>query len=163
MDEFDALIINDFQLSHIWVSVILTVRFVFIALGDILAPVVEEKISSIRQIFLFEGLACILLLMFTIFWNQYALLIFGLALMVMAITEILLVNALQNEMKEEGRATVMSFCGVGQNVVMCGFSLVYAFLTEIFTLQQVYIIISICGIAGGLSFYLFFKIMRSRT
>jgi len=154
LDEFDALIINDLGLSNIWVSAILTVRFGFIALGDILAPLVQKKISSIKQIFIFNGLGCAFLTVFAVIWNQYVILIFGLAFMVMAITEILLVNALQGEIKEEGRATVMSFYGVGQNVAMICFSLIYALLAGVFTLQQVYIIISIYGIVGGLVFYL---------
>ena len=158
LDEFDALIINDFALSKIWVSVILTVRFVFIALGDILAPVVQKKISSIKKLFLYNGLACIFLAAFAAIWNQYAILFFGLSFMIMAITEILLVNALQNEIKEEGRATVMSFYSVGQNAAMVCFSLVYALLAGIFTLQQVYLIISVYGVIGGLGFYLLFKI-----
>lgn len=163
LDEFDALIINDFQLSNIWVSVILTVRFAFIALGDILAPMVQKKISSIRQIFLLGGLACVVLTVFALIWNQYVILVFGLAFMLMAITEILLVNALQNEIKEEGRATVMSFYGIGQNIGMICLGLVYALLAGIFTLQQVYLIISIYGIVGGLGFYLLFRTIRFRT
>lgn len=161
LDEFDALIIRDFQMSNIWVSVILTVRFVSIALGDILAPIVQKRIASFKQIFLFNVLACIFLIVFAICWSQYALLSFGIALMVMAITEIFLVNALQNEIKEEGRATVMSFYGAGQNMVMIIFSLVYAGLAGIFSLQKVYIIISIYGIVGGLSLFLLLSIMRS--
>jgi len=157
LDEFDSLIINDFQLSKIWVSVILAVRFVFIALGDILAPLVQKKISSIRQIFLLNGLACTFLTIFAVIWNQYAIAIFGFAFLVMAIAEILLVNALQKEIVEEGRATVMSLFSVGQNVVMICFSSVYALLAGIFTLQQVYIIISVYGIIGGLSFFLLSK------
>lgn len=153
MDEFDALIVHDFSLSNIWVSVILAVRFVFIALGDILAPFLQKKITSLRQIFLFNGFACFFLVIFNLFWHQYALWILGLGLMIMAISEILLVDALQNKIKEEGRATVMSFYGMGQNVVMICFSLVYALLAGIFTLQQVYIIISVYGILGGVSFY----------
>jgi len=69
---------------------------------------------------------------------------------------------LQNEIKEEGRATVMSFYGIGQNVVMICFSLVYALLAGIFTLQQVYMIISVYGIAGGLVFYVLFKIIKRK-
>jgi len=163
LDEFDALIINDFGLSNIWVSVILTVRFAFIALGDILAPMVQKKVSSIKQIFLLSGLACVFLAIFALVWNWYVILIFGLASMVMAIGEILLVNILQTEIKEEGRATVMSFYSVGQNIAMICFSLVYALLAGIFTLQQVYIIISVYGIVGGLSFYLLFKTIKIRT
>ncbi len=160
MDEFDALIVNDFKLSNIWVSVILGVRFIFIALGDILAPIVKKRITSVKQIFLFNGLACIFLVMFTLFWHQYALFILGIGLMAMAISEILLVDALQNRINEEGRATVMSFYGMGQNVVMICFSLVFALLTGLFTLQQVYMIISVYGILGGISFFLCFRIMR---
>ncbi len=95
LDEFDALIIIDFQLSEIWVSAILTVRFVFIALGNILAPMVQKKISSIRQIFLLNALACIFLIIFSVIWNHYVIPIFALSFMLMAITEILFVNALQ--------------------------------------------------------------------
>lgn len=160
MDEFDALIVHDFSLSNIWVSVILAVRFVFIALGDILAPILQKKITTLRQIFLFNGLACFFLVIFTLFWHQHVLWILGLGLMIMAISEILLVDALQNKIKEEGRATVMSFYGMGQNVVMIFFSLVYALLAGIFTLQQVYIIISVYGILGGVSFYFCLRIMR---
>jgi len=160
LDEFDAIIINDFQLSNIWVSVILTVRFAFVALGDILAPAVQKKISSIRQIFLLNSLACALLTVFALVWNQFAIPMFGLAFMLMAVTEILLVNALQDEIKEEGRATVMSFYSIGQNMAMICLSLVYALLAGIFTLQQVYLIISIYGIAGGVGFYLLSKTVR---
>ena len=163
LDEFDAIIINDFGLGNIWVSVILTVRFAFIALGDILAPMVGKKIASIKQIFLLNGLACVLLTVFALVWNQFAIPIFGLASMVMAITEILLVNALQEEIKEEGRATVMSFYSVGQNIAMICFTLIYALLAGIFTLQQVYLMIAIYGIVGGLGFYLLFRAIKIRT
>ena len=158
LDEFDALIIIDWELHYVWVSIILTVRFAFIALGDILAPIVQKKISSISRIFLLNVLACALLAVFSVIWSRYAILLFGLAFMLMAITEILLVNALQNEIKEEGRATVMSFYGVGQNLGMISLGLIYALLAGIFSLQQVYIIISIYGIIGGLGFVLWAKI-----
>lgn len=161
LDEFDALIINDFGLSHIWISVIFVVRFAFIALGDILAPIVQKKVTAIKQVFILNGLACVMLITFAVIWNQFAILIFGLACMVMAIAEILLVNALQNEIKEEGRATVMSFYSVGQNIAMICFSLVYALLAGLFTLQFVYVVISIYGIAGGLSFYLLSKVKKN--
>ena len=163
LDEFDALIINDWERSNIWVSAILTIRFVFVALGDILAPLVQKKISSMKQLFLLGGLACMLLLSFSLLWNQYALLLFGLSFLVMTVTEILLVNTLQNEIKEEGRATTMSFYGIGQNVAMICFSVIYALLAGIFTLQQVYLILAIYGIVGGLGFSLLFQIMRVKT
>ena len=163
LDEFDALIIIDWELHYVWVSVILTVRFAFVALGDLLAPTVQKKISSIKQIFLLGGLACTFLTVFAVLWNQYALLAFGLSFMVMAITEVLLVNTLQNEIREEGRATVMSFYGVGQNVAMICLGLVYALLAGIFTLQQVYIMISIYGIVGGIGFALLAGVMKIRV
>ena len=74
--------------------------------------------------------------------------------MLMAITQILLVDALQKEIKEEGRATVMSFFGVGQNLAMIILSLVFAALLRIISLQQVYILVAIYGIVGGLIFCL---------
>lgn len=157
LDEFDALIINDLQLDHIWVSVILTVRFVFIALGDILAPHLQKRISSLRTVFLLNGAACMLLVVFALFWSWLAFPVFGLALMVMAIAEILIIQVIQKEIKEEGRATVMSFYGVGQNLVMIGFCLIYAVLTGAFGLQQIYLILSVYGMAGGLSCWLLFN------
>ncbi|MCL2664303.1 MAG: MFS transporter [Defluviitaleaceae bacterium] len=160
LDEFDALIVADFGLSYTWVSVILTVRFVFIAIGDLIAPYMQKKIKSVKQIFLLNGLSCALLLVFAFFWNQYALLIFGFAFMFMAVSEILLVNALQNEIKEEGRATVMSFCDVGQNVGMICLSMVYAVVARLFPLQYMYVFVSVYGIAGGLAFYFFTKLAK---
>lgn len=155
LDEFDALIINDFELNRVWVSVIMTVRFAFIAFGDLLAPIVQKKISSVNQIFLINVFACVILAVFGLLWNKYAILIFGLSFMIMTASEILLINVLQDEIKEEGRATVMSFYSVGQNIAMICFSLIYALLAGIFTLQHVYIIIAVFGILGGLIFSIF--------
>ena len=160
LDEFDALIINDFQLDNIWVSVILTVRFVFVALGNLLATKVQKLVSSINRIFLLNGLACAVLALFAIFWNRYAIPIFGISFMFMAITEVLLVTNMQNEIKEEGRATVMSFYSIGQSIAMICFSMTYALLAGIFTLQQTYIIISAYGIAGALCFCVLLKKCR---
>lgn len=157
MDEFDALIISDLGLSNVWVSIILTVRFVFTALGGVIAPFIKDRVSSSRQLFLFNGLACIILTFFSIIWRPYAFIILGLAVMGMAVSEILLVTMLQKEIKEEGRTTVLSFYGIGQNIVMIGFSLIFAWLSRLFTLQQVYLLLSLYGIIGGLSFYLFTK------
>ncbi len=154
LDEFDALIIHDFQLNELWVSVILTVRFVFVALGDMLAPMIQKKGASMRRIFLLSGLACFFLLLFAMVWNQYAILFFGLSFLGMAAAEILLVNALQSEIKEEGRATVLSFYGVGQNVAMICFSLLYGAFAKVFTLQQVYILFSLYGMVGAVGFFL---------
>ena len=163
LNEFDALVINDWEFNNTWVSIFLTVRFVFTALGDLLAPKVEKKISSIKQIFLISALSCAFLTIFAVVWNQYVILIFGLSCLIMAITEILLVNALQSEIKEEGRATVMSFYSIGQNVVMICFSLLYALLAGLFSLQQVYFIISVYGIVGGICFYLLFTVIRIKA
>ena len=160
LDEFDGLIVIDWELHYVWVSVILTIRFAFVALGDILAPIVQKRIASMKHIFLLCGLACAFLAVFAVIWNRYALLAFGLSFMLMAVAEILLVNALQNEIKEEGRATVMSFYGVGQNIAMICLSLVYALLAGIFTLQQVYIILSIYGIVGSIAFFLLSRILK---
>jgi predicted MFS family arabinose efflux permease len=157
LDEFDALIINDFKLNVFWVSVILTVRFVFVALGDIVSPIVQKRIRSTRSIFIIFILSCMLLAGFSLIWHHYAILIFGFSVMIMAVTEILFVDALQNEIKEEGRSTILSFYGAAQNIVMICFSLLYAFLVKIVTLSQVYLIISIYGMIGGICFWLMFK------
>jgi len=187
LDEFDAFIIVDFELSYIWVSVIMTIRLAFVALGNLLAPRVQKrlslirkeseqkgatqnerdkpspapetqgKIATVRAIFLLNGVACAILLVFSVLWSEFAILIFGISFMLMAITEVLLVNALQNEIKEEGRATVMSFYSIGLDVMMICVSLIFALLTGLFTLQQVYVIISVFGIVGGVCFYLFLR------
>ena len=153
LDEFDALIINDFGLDLIWVSILLTIRTVFVALGDLLAPKIQSRINSINKIALFSGFAFILLIIFSFIWNQYVVLIFGLSFMILAIAEILLINILQTEIKEEGRATIMSFVGIGANMAMIILSVVYGFLANIFTLQQVYLFLSSYGIIGGLGFF----------
>jgi len=155
LDEFDALIINDFGLNLIWVSILLTIRTVFVALGDLLAPRVQKWISSIGKIFLLSGFAFVLLLIFAIIWNHYIVLVFGLAFMILTVAEILLINILQSEIKEEGRATVMSFVSVGGNAAMILLSVIYGLLAGIFSLQQVYLILSLYGILGGLGFFLF--------
>jgi len=163
LDEFDALIINDFQLGYIWVSIILVVRFAFVALGSILAPTVQKKISSVKRIFILNVISCTLLMVFAMMWNRYAILFFGVSFMVMTIAKILLVNAVQSKIKDEGRETVMSFIDTGENIVMILLSLAYGLLAGMFTLQQVYIIISVYGIAGGLGFYVLLKIIRNKT
>jgi MFS family permease len=160
LDEFDALIINDLELNYVWVSIILTVRFVFTAFGNLLAPIVQKIISSMRQVFLLSGLSGGFLIIFAALWHQYALIFFGLSAMVMAVTEILIINALQHEITEEGRATVLSFLSIGQNIVMICFSLIYALLADIFPLQQVYVLFSVYAIAGGFVFFLFCKKIR---
>ena len=161
LDEFDALIINDWELNYIWVSVILTIRLGFVAVGDLLAPLVQKKLTSIKQIFQLNLLGGIILIVFSTFWYPYFLLLFGLAFMIMTISEILLINIIQQQIKEEGRATVMSFYGIGQNFVMIGFTLLFAVLAGIFTLQHIYIIISGYCLVGSAFFWLISK-SRSR-
>lgn len=162
LDEFDALIINDFRLEPVWVSVILTVRFVFTALGNVLAPKIQKKMHSLHQIFIGTSVANVFLLLFALVWRQVALLFFGAAFMGMTICEVLLVNLLQSEIREEGRATVLSFYGVGQNIVMICFSLIYAQLADMFTLQQVYLILAVYGMVGGMMFFLGMKARRGK-
>jgi len=157
-DEFDALIINDFDMVLIWVSVILTVRFVFVALGDLAAPWIERRIKNTRQLFLLAALGCVSLLVFGWFWHIYFLLAFGLTAFLLEITSIVFVNKLQSVVKEEGRATVMSFFGVGSNLAMIVFGLIFAALAGMMPLQMVYIFISIYGIAGCLCFYIYAKL-----
>ena len=161
LEEFDALIINDWELSNLWVSAIMIVGSAFVALGGLLAPMIQKKISSVNQIFFINVLAYVTLAIFAVIWNQYAILFYGISFMVLVVSKILLVNVLQREIKEEGRATVMSFYGVGANMMMICFSLLYALLAGIFTLQQVYIIMSILGIGGGLCFILLLKATKA--
>lgn len=158
LDEFDALIIHDFGLNHLWVTAIFVIRFGFTALGDILAPILQKRVVSLKPIFILGGVSYIVLAAFAALWHPFALPIFGLGMMVMAIGEILLMSVLQNEIKEAGRATVTSFVSVGQNIGMICFSVVFALLTGIFTLQQVYLMIAVYGVVGGLGFYLVSKI-----
>ena len=157
LDEFDALIIHDFHRDSVWVSVILAIRFIFVALGDLIAPKIRRRIPSSRPIILVNTLACVFLALFAAIWNEYALPLFGLSSLFMTVAEVLLVDVIQNEIREEGRATVLSLYGVGQNAVMVGFSLIYATLAGIFTLQQTYIILAAYGIVGGCGFYLLCK------
>ena len=154
LDEFDALIINDFQLNLMWVSVILATRFVFVALGDILAPIVRKKVSSMAQVGFLCAISLASLSSFSFIWNIYALPLFGLAFSIMTISEIILMDMLQQDIKEEGRSTITSFYGMGQNVVMVFFSLAYALLTGLFSLQHVYILISAYGLIGCLLFHI---------
>ena len=51
IEEFDALIIDDFQLGYIWISVIYTVRFVFVASGNHIAPKIAEKVTFKNKTF----------------------------------------------------------------------------------------------------------------
>jgi len=146
LDEFDALIIADFELELFWVTIIFIIRFVFIALGDLLAPKVEKYLKSIKSIVTMAGLGCLLLGIFAVFWHPFALAIFGLPFLVLAIVNVLLINKLNQEMKEEARATVISVVSVGQNLGMIVLALAYGWLSGILDLQYTYLFIALFGI-----------------
>jgi|GEM_PF-279933 len=172
LDEFDALIVDSWGIGELWVSAVLSVRFAFVALGRVLAERLEGRISlytrkqhpasrecvpaktcprfSLHAVCVLCVTANVALLGFAVIWSHFAILFFGIAFMLMAAAEVLLVTALQNEIKEESRATIMSFYGVGQDVFMVCFALVFAVLAGIFTMQAIYIILAVYGIIGGL-------------
>jgi len=153
VEEYDALIIDDFQLGYIWISVIFTVRFLFVALGNHIAPKIDEKFTSKNKTFILAIVSSVFLLIFSMLWNQYAILVLGIGAMIMAIAEVLQINTIQIEIKEEGRATVMSIYSMSQNVMMIVFSLIYALLSGFYNLKTVYIIISIYCIIGAILIY----------
>ena len=153
LDEYDALIIDDFQLGYIWISVIYTVRFLFVALGNHIAPKIEEKFISKNKTFILAIISSLFLFTFSMIWNQYAILVLGIGCMLMTIVEVLQINTIQREIKEEGRATVMSIYSIGQNVVMIIFSLLYALLSGFYSLKMVYIIISVYCVIGAVLMY----------
>lgn len=160
LDEFDALIIRDFKVDYYWVSILLTVRFIFIALGDLLAPKVDKKCRSIRWIFILYGFAGGFLAVFTFLWHTYAVVTFGASMMIMSISEVLLIKSLQETITDDGRATVMSFYGLGQNVVMILFSLIYGLLAKIISIQTIYCLISGYALFGALVFFFIFSRKR---
>ena len=160
LDEFDALIIYDWELSYVWVSVILTIRFAFVALGDILAPYVQQKVHTVKNIFLLGITASLILVVFAALWNPYALIVFGIAFLIFAVSEVLLVNVLQNEIRQEGRVTIMSFYGIGQNIGMILFALIFALLSGIFNLSQVYLLIALYGAIVAAIMYLLVKLWK---
>jgi MFS family permease len=157
LDEFDALIVADWGLASLWVSGILTVRFVASALGGLIAPKLQKLLATPRRIFLFCGLGSLSLLVFALLWREWALVFFGLSCVFMSGAEVLLVDTLQSEIREEGRATVMSFYGVLQNLFMIGFSLAYALILEIVPMQWAYVIFAVYGILGTAAFVILFK------
>lgn len=166
MDEYDSLIINDFGLSYIWLSIILGVRFIFIALGNCFAERVEKRFNIKNKIFVLAAIASLFLLIFSIIWNKYVIIIYGIFCMIMSIAEIIQTDIIQNEIIEEGRTTVMSLLGLLQNLTMIIYSLVYAVLADNNTLKECYIIISlycIIGIAGLSLANTIMQIRRYRT
>jgi MFS family permease len=149
LDEYDALIIDDFKMGYIWVSVILAVRFIFIALGNHIAAKVEEKLQSKNAAFILAIGASLFLFAFAALWNHYAIPLMGIACLIMTIAEVIQIDTIQREINEEGRSTVMSFYSIGVNTVMILFSLIYALLAGIYSLQMVYVFISIYCVLGA--------------
>ncbi len=163
LDEFDALIIDDFKLGYVWVSVILTVRFVSVATGDRIASASGNRLKSGNMGFALAVLGGLSLLAFSLAWNPYAVLALGVGCMVMAIVEVVQVDVIQSEIKEEGRTTVMSLYSIAQNAVMIVFSLVYALLSGVFSLRMVYVIISIWAVAGAVVVFFWSVLLKSKT
>jgi len=146
LDEFDALIIADFELDLFWVTIIFTIRFAFMALGDLVAPKLEKRFNSLKSIVPLAGLGCLLLGVFAMLWHPFALAIFGLPFFVLSVVNVLLVSRLNHEMKEEARATVLSLLRVGQSFGMIVFALAYGWLSGLLGLQQTYLLIALFGI-----------------
>ena len=154
LDEFDALIIGDFGLDLFWVTVIFSIRFIFMALGDLAAPFFEKRIKSLGAMVLLAIPGCLLLVVFALFWNPLALAAFGLCFFVLSVVNVLVVSRLNHEMKEEARATVMSLLGVGQNLGMILLALAFGWLTGMVGMQQTYLMISLFGTGAAIVFWL---------
>ena len=152
-DEYDALIIDDFQMGYIWISVIYTVRFLFVALGNRIAPKIDNYYPSKIKTFILAIIASVCLLVFSAIWNWYAIGILGVGCMLMTIAEVLQINRIQREINEEGRATVMSIYSICQNAVMILFCLIYALLSGLYCLKTVYVIISVYCIIVAMLLY----------
>ena len=153
LDEYDALIIDDFQLGYLWISAIFVVRFIFVAIGNRIAHKIEEKFKTKDKGFILAIIASLLLLIFSVMWNQYAIPALGVACMIMAIVDVIQINIIQGEVKEEGRTTVMSIYSMVQNAAMIVFSLTYALLSSVYGLKMVYVIISIYCMTGAALIY----------
>ena len=149
LDEYDALVIDDFQSGYIWISVILTVRFLSVAAGNRVAPIVKGRLKSKYGGFLLAMAASLFLLLFSLAWRQCAIPALGAACFIMTVTDVLQIDRIQSEIGEEGRATVMSIYSMAQNAVMILFSLAYALLSSVYDLRTVYIIISIYCVTGA--------------
>ena len=163
-DEYDALIISDFGLDYIWLSIIFGIRFICIAIGSRFADAVDKKINIKNKTFLLGSAGGVFLLFFSRVWNSHALVIFGIFCMFITIAEIIQINIVQGEINEEGRATVMSLLGVCQNIAMILFSLTYAALSNGYRLKTLYAFISLYCIAGtALLFFINTMVKKRRT
>ncbi|BBM18093.1 hypothetical protein G15_1757 [Enterococcus avium] len=98
--------------------------------------------------------------MFSALWRPYAIAVFGLAMMGMSISELLFIKSLQEAIEDEGRATVMSFYGAGQNVIMIFFSLIYGLLIKLVTIQTAYLFFSVYAMVGAAVFFLVFSLIK---
>lgn len=154
LDEFDALIIADFELDLYWVTVILVIRLLFMVIGDILAPIAEKYITSFRGLIGITGIGCLLLGLFAWMWKPLALIIFGFPFMIFTMVNVILINKLNQEIKEEARATIMSVIRVGQSLGMIILALIFGWLTCIVGMQQTYLIIVGFGIVCSILFAL---------
>ncbi|MCL2514145.1 MAG: MFS transporter, partial [Oscillospiraceae bacterium] len=96
-DEYDSLIINDFRLAYIWISVIYGARFTFIALGNHFAGAIKEKIKSKNNLFILSFAASLFLLLFSVIWNKYGIIALGLGCMIMTAAEVIQINFIQDE------------------------------------------------------------------
>ena len=150
LEEFDAFIAIDFDRGNVWIAVVLAIRFAFVAVGDLLAPWFEKKLKSNTQIIFISLIGYAILGVFAFIWYLFALVLFGLSFMFLAIAGVLTTQKLQSEVKEEGRATIMSFVGLSQALMMILVSLVFGALAGVFTIRQVYFIFIAFGIVGGL-------------
>ena len=148
LDEFDPLIVDDFGLGYIWISIIFGTRFIFTAIGNRYAAKIDQKLISKNKIFLFSGTAGILLLIFSVVWNQYVLPVFGVYCMIMTVAEVIQIDVIQNQIGEEGRTTVMSIISLFQNIAMIVFCSIFALLSNGYSLRICFMLISIYGIAG---------------
>jgi MFS family permease len=147
-DEFDPLIINDFGLGYIWISIFFVTRFLFIALGERFASVAAKIIKSKNEVYLLSGLASVLFILFCVTWNQYVIVLFGISCMIMTMAEVIQVEIIQNEIEEEGRTTIMSIYGLFQNLAMILFCSVIAILSNAYNLRWTYIFISVFCFSG---------------
>ncbi|MDR2834375.1 MAG: MFS transporter [Streptococcaceae bacterium] len=148
LDEFDPFIAIDFERGPMWISAILVIRFAFMALGDLLAPWFEKKMNSITPIILLTFTAYIILGVFAFIWNVFALVLFGLSFMLLAIASVLITKKLQDAIEKQGRATIMSFVGLAQSLMMIVVSLFFGGLAGVFSVQQIYLFFAAFGLIG---------------
>jgi hypothetical protein len=158
LDEYDGLIIDDFKLPYIWLSVIFGIRFIFIALGNRFAETLNEILKFRNKAFVLAILAGVFYLMFSVVWNQFALIVFGIYCMIMTVAEMIQTNVIQKEISEEGRATVLSLIDVFRNLVMIIIASVYALLSNVHSLKVCNIMFALFCITSAVLLYLVINI-----